>query len=118
MNTKLPSEHAEQVTIVNWFRTTYSGVRIIAVPNGGFRDHNTAKKLKAEGVLPGVPDLFIPEWHLWIEMKRQKGGRLSSEQKDWIQYLDACNHTVIVGYGFEDARDKVIAFARNKQPTL
>ena len=104
------------MTLVNWFRATYPGVRIIAVPNGGFRDHNTAKKLKAEGVLPGVPDLFIPEWHLWVEMKRQKGGRLSPEQKDLIQYLDACNYAVIVGYGFEDAKEKLIVFSRNKQP--
>lgn len=117
MKNALPSEHVEQVTLVSWFRTTYPCVRIIAVPNGGFRDHNTAKKLKAEGVLPGVPDLFIPEWHLWVEMKRQKGGRLSAEQKDWIQYLDGCNYAVIVGYGFEDAQDKVIAFSRNKTAT-
>tara|TARA_B100000408_G_scaffold117945_1_gene96244 strand:+ start:7359 stop:7715 length:357 start_codon:yes stop_codon:yes gene_type:complete len=117
MKNALPSEHAEQVTLVNWFRTTYPNVRIIAIPNGGFRDHNTAKKLKAEGVLPGVPDLFIPEWNLWVEMKRQKGGRLSAEQKDWIQYLDACNYAVIVGYGFEDAKEKLIVFARNKTAT-
>ena len=101
---------------MSWFRKTYPGVRIFAIPNGGKRGKVTARNLNLEGLSPGVPDLQVPEWHLWVEMKRQKGGRLSAEQKDWIQYLDACNYAVIVGYGFEDARDKVIAFSRNKQP--
>jgi hypothetical protein len=35
----------------------------------------------------GIPDLFIPEWRLWVEMKRKTGGRLSTEQKSMINYL-------------------------------
>jgi hypothetical protein len=42
-----------------------------------------------EGVSPGVPDLFIPDWLLWVEMKREKGGRVSPEQKDWISISTA-----------------------------
>lgn len=108
MKEKLPSEHAEQVTLINWFRKAFPGVRIFAIPNGGFRDQNTAKKLKAEGSCPGVPDLQIPEWHLWVEMKRQKGGTLSAHQKEWIEYLEGIGQRVIVGRGFEDAKRQIL----------
>lgn len=108
MNTKIPSEHAEQVTLVGWFKREYPGVRMFAIPNGGFRDHNTAKKLSAEGVESGVPDLFIPEWLTWVEMKRQKGGSLSAQQKEWIEYLGTIGQRVIIGRGFEDAKQQLL----------
>jgi hypothetical protein len=82
---------------------------IFAIPNGGKRNISTAKKLKAEGVVPGVPDLFIPAWGIWIEMKRQKGGRTSSDQDGMISYLESIGHHVIVGYGATDASDKLLS---------
>lgn len=106
-----PSEHAEQVTFVQWFRRQHPGVRIFAIPNGGARSDVVGGKLKAEGVSKGVPDLYVPEWGLWIEMKRTKGGALSPEQKDWIAYLKGIGHTVIVGRGAEDAIANVKAFS-------
>ena len=86
---RLPTEHEEQRELVRWFRQTWPGVRIFAIPNGGARSPATAGRLKAEGVSSGVPDLFIPAWGLWVEMKRTKGGSLSAEQKDWISYLES-----------------------------
>jgi hypothetical protein len=71
--------------------------------------------MKAEGVRPGVPDLFVPEWRLWVEMKRQKGGRLSADQKDWITYLEAIGDTVIVGKGANDASRQVVRFLDDYQ---
>jgi hypothetical protein len=44
---------------------------------------------------------------MWIEMKRQKGGSVSIEQKDWHEYLISIGHTVIVAKGFEDAVSKL-----------
>lgn len=105
---KYPTEHAEQVTFVTWFRKTFPDVRIFAIPNGGFRHVKTAQSLKAEGASPGVPDLYIPAWKLWIEMKRVKGGRLSPDQKDWIQYLESVGDDVIVAKGWEAARDAIL----------
>lgn len=78
-------------------------MRIIAIPNGGWRDIKTAARLKAEGVTKGVPDLFIPEWRFWIEMKRQKGGVASDEQKDWLVYLNSIRYTAVVCRGADDA---------------
>ena len=106
----IPSEHLEQVRLVSWFRKTYPHVRIFAIPNGGVRSASAGASLKAEGASPGVPDLCVPVCNLWIEMKRQTGGVLSPAQKDWIQYLEGIGHKVIVGYGFEDAKAKILAW--------
>ena len=107
---RIPTEHEEQRELVRWFRQTWPGVRIHAIPNGGARSKATAGRLKAEGVVSGVPDLFVPAWRLWIEMKRVKGGSLSAEQKDWIQYLESVGYWVIVGKGADDAKRQISAF--------
>lgn len=99
----IPSEHAEQVTFVREFERRYPEVRIFAIPNGGYRHKRTADNLKAEGVKKGVPDLFIPAWNLWIEMKRVKGSQTSKEQKDWIEYLNSIGHTAVICKGYEEA---------------
>ncbi len=108
------SEHEEQALFVQWFRRTFPDVRIFAIPNGGGRSKAQAAKLKVEGVSAGVPDLFIPYGTVWVEMKRaksaqRKGGTVSAEQKDWHAYLRGIGQTVVVGYGFEDAKAKILA---------
>lgn len=102
-----PSEHLEQVRLVSWFRRQYPDTRIFAVPNGGGRSMSQGVALKSEGVVAGVPDLFVPAWSLWVEMKRSSGGVVSPAQRDWIQYLEGISHTVIVGWGFEDAKKQI-----------
>ena len=73
------TEHDLQVACVNEFR--YLNPRfadlLIAIPNGGKRNAIVAAKMKAEGVVAGVPDLFFAhpsgEWHgLFLEMKNGK----------------------------------------------
>lgn len=88
---------------MSWFRQTYRGVRIFAIPNGEARSKATGARLKLEGVLPGVPDLFVPEWGLWVEMKRAKGGTVSPAQKDWHNYLRSIGQRVIIAHGCADA---------------
>lgn len=108
---RIPTEHEEQRELVRWFRQTWPAVRIFAIPNGGARSKATAGRLKAEGVASGVPDLFVPAWRLWIEMKRAKGGSLSAEQKDWIKYLESVGFCCIVGKGAEDAKRQISTFS-------
>lgn len=108
---RLPTEHEEQRELVRWFRQTWPAVRIFAIPNGGARSKATAGRLKAEGVASGVPDLFVPAWRLWVEMKRAKGGSLSPEQKDWIKYLESVGFCCIVGKGAEHAKQQISAFS-------
>tara|TARA_R110000782_G_scaffold66576_1_gene134987 strand:+ start:106 stop:486 length:381 start_codon:yes stop_codon:yes gene_type:complete len=105
-----PSEHSEQVGFINWFRSQYPEILIFAIPNGEKRAISVAKRLKMEGVVRGVPDLFIPAWNLWIEMKRVSGGRLSTDQKQMISYLENIGHTVIVGKGATDASQHIRKF--------
>ncbi len=79
---------------VKWFRSQYPKLILFAIPNGGklpFKKTKTGKrfsseaiKLKAEGLLPGVSDLFLMEprgeYHgMYIEMKFNKNG-LSEDQ--------------------------------------
>jgi hypothetical protein len=101
------TEDQEQMLFVQWFRRQYPTIRIFSIPNGGARHPAVAAKLKATGTSAGIPDLFIPAWSTWVEMKRAKGGRLSELQKDWIAYLESIGHKVLVGHGFEDAMAKV-----------
>tara|TARA_R110000787_G_scaffold25275_1_gene71070 strand:+ start:3554 stop:3904 length:351 start_codon:yes stop_codon:yes gene_type:complete len=102
----MKTEHEEQREFVMWFRQKFDGVRIFAIPNGGQRSRTTGAKLKAEGVSAGVPDLYIPAWRCWIEMKREQGGKISPVQKNWIEYLQSIGDTVIVGSGCKDAQEK------------
>jgi hypothetical protein len=78
------------------------------VPNGGARDKITGARLKREGVKAGVPDVLLlvarGEYHgLAIEMKRQKGGVLSQNQKAWINRLNARGYKAVACRGAADA---------------
>lgn len=82
-------EHRLQCGCVSWFCLQYHAWRglLFAVPNGGRRDGITGKKLKDEGVVPGVSDLLLlypsGKYHaLCVEMKTPKG-RQSEVQKAW-----------------------------------
>lgn len=99
----VPTEHAEQAAFVQWVRMQYPGLLFWATPNGGYRSIKTATALKAEGVLSGVPDLFFPSLHFFIEMKRTKGGTVSPEQKAMIEALRELGYSVAVCKGFDAA---------------
>jgi hypothetical protein len=103
----MKTEHEEQRELVRWFRQTHVGTVIFSIPNGGARSLATAARLKAEGVVKGVPDLFVPAWELWIEMKRVKGGAVSQEQEAMHVYLRGVGYRVLVAKGFEDAKQQI-----------
>lgn len=111
---RIKTEHEEQRELVRDFRQTYPGVLIFSIPNGGLRTKQTALKLRIEGCVAGIPDLYVPEWGLWIEMKRVTGGRLSPEQREQIAYLERIGHAVIVGKGKDDAWAKINQFLASK----
>lgn len=89
---------------VDWVHETYPNLLIYAIPNGGHSSEGMRTKLKAEGMLHGMPDLHIPELNLWIEMKRVKGGVVSQYQKDVIKRLTEIGHIAVVCYGFVEAK--------------
>ena len=60
----VPSERESQRTVVQYVRAKYPDVVIFAIPNGGSRNKIEAANLKRDGVLAGVPDLFIARGQL------------------------------------------------------
>jgi hypothetical protein len=114
----VPVEHLEQVAFIRWFRLQFPGILVFSIPNGSYLAGDIAARarqvarLKAEGMLPGVPDLEIPEWNLYIEMKRQRGGGLSADQVRIHDALRRAGKTVMVAKGWEDAADQVRAIRR------
>lgn len=111
----LPSEDHEQMMFVQWFRRTHPGVLIYAIPNGGARHPAVAMKMKCTGVTKGIPDLHVPAWSLWIEIKRQKGGTVSPEQKEQMTYLQSIGHTCLVCAGNEIAQQMTRAFVARRE---
>ena len=112
------NEHQEQVAVINWFRLQHRQYAsyLFAIPNGGVRNIGTAVKLKKEGVLAGVPDLFlmIPMYGyhgLWIEMK-VKGGRVSDSQKEFIKAATFMGYQSIICYGFDEAKNAINNYLR------
>ena len=115
-----PTEDYEQRRLVLWLRTLQTLVRkpkilFYAVPNGDWRDIVVAVRLKAQGVSPGVPDLCFPvprgEHHgLYVEMKRVKGGKVSANQKAWIEDLREQGYRVEVCAGADAAMAAVVDY--------
>lgn len=110
---KIKSEDMEQAEFVQYMRQIHPEHRVFAIPNGGHRSKSTAAKLKVTGVTAGVPDLFIPSLHLFIEMKRVKGGRTSAEQLDWLRYLRSIGYHAHVCNGKDEAINAVSYILNN-----
>lgn len=109
------SEHEEQIKVCQWLKR-HTNLKFFAIPNGELRHKTVASRLKAEGVTKGVPDLCIPALGpLWIEMKTEKGGRVSKDQKEWHEYLNVqIGQSAIVCEGHKKAikviKDYMIGF--------
>lgn len=113
------SEHDEQALLAAWASFQRSPVRLLfAIPNGGFRHPATARRLRAEGVKPGVPDMFLPVpvapfAGLFIEMK-SKHGRLRREQAEMCEELRKQGYAVAVCRGCEEAKQVIMSYLAGK----
>ncbi len=96
------SESSEQIKFVAWFRSEYPDIIIFAIPNGGKRDRRVAVKLKQEGVLPGVLDLFIPALRLFIEFKFGSN-RLTASQNKFMEAVSQHGYESEVVYSSLEA---------------
>ena len=108
----IPTEAQEQSMLFSWAAMAAGKwpelALLHAIPNGGSRNLLEAVHLKQQGVKAGIPDIHLPVarggWHgLYIEMKRQKGGRVSVEQKRMLLALREQGYEAVVCYGCEDA---------------
>lgn len=105
------SESEEQMSLFRWAgynKGAYPDLQwMYHIPNGGKRSITTAKRLKAEGVKPGVPDVCLPvpkgEYHgLYIEMKARKN-KTTKNQDEWLTALSSNGYSTAVCYGWEEA---------------
>jgi hypothetical protein len=96
-----------QKACVKWFRTQYPKHILFAIPNGGSRGKIEGAILKAEGVLAGVPDLFLAVPNeaehysgLFLEMKTEDGV-LSANQKAIMPQLKDAGYKVVICRSFD-----------------
>ena len=109
------TEHQEQTLLISWLERM--GIRFYAIPNGQYKNRATAAKFKREGLKSGVPDVCLPiptkSYHgLYIELKRKKGSRVSATQVEWLGYLRSVGYYADIAYGFDEARDMVLAYLK------
>lgn len=120
-----PLEDDEQAAVITACETLsrfYPELELLYhIPNGGSRNQIEAAKLKRLGVRAGVPDLCLPvargKYHgLYIEMKRQEGGRLSEHQKQWIERLRRQGYAAIRCDGHQQAVNALLNYMKLEVP--
>ena len=125
------SEDSAQTALFCWsalpeVRSRYPELKwLAAIPNGGFRNKREASRLKAGGVKRGVPDLVLPLRNLmyaglWLELKRiarpgKVQGKTSSEQDEWLRWLNSQGYAAMVAYGWEEARNDILWYLEVKR---
>jgi len=119
--------HAEanhQRALFAWARLTEGAhpelALLYSIPMGGRRNPREAALLKAEGARAGIPDLCLPvprgRWHaLYIELKRPAAhdaprGRATPAQTWWLDRLADAGNRALVAYGWDQARDEILAY--------
>lgn len=88
-----------------------AGIVHCAVPNGARTSMSVARRLKAEGMVAGAPDLLIFDRPpnapgnvgVAIEMKRPDAGKPRAEQLEWQERLAARGWVSLVCYGADEA---------------
>ncbi|MCM1364946.1 MAG: VRR-NUC domain-containing protein [Faecalibacterium sp.] len=114
-------EDEEQALLFEWAKLhegKYPELKAMYhVPNEGKRSEQQGAKMKSEGLKPGVPDICLPVsrggYHsLYIELKREKGGRLTENQKTWIDMLRRLGNYAVCCCGSK-AAEKVILWYLN-----
>lgn len=112
------AEHIEQVAFIRW-ATEHADrcpelAYIYAIPNGGKRDIATARKLKAEGVRAGYPDLALDVarggWHGWRCEMKVKAGRVRPNQEAWHDWLVSQLYCVDVCWSWRQAAVAVCSY--------
>jgi len=112
------AEHQQQAAFIKWCRLKAQAVPelrwIHAIPNGGHRDIRVASKLKAEGVTPGIYDIFFPVprngYHgLYLEFKAGKN-KLTEHQKVFEAHCKEFNYAAHTVYNWLAAAKIVVEY--------
>lgn len=110
MDTEKHDEAWEQRQLIQWARTKPWGGLLFHIPNETVGGMAWVVRNRQLGCRKGVPDLFLPiptdSFHgLFIEMKREHGGALSVEQRNWIDDLRTLGYRAEVAHGWKEAKE-------------
>ena len=105
----LQPEQILQINVVNWFNYQYPQYEddLHHFANERKCSMRQGVTLKRMGVKKGVTDIFIGlpcggYYGLWLELKTE-GGKLSKEQKEFIDRKNARGYLALAAWGFDDA---------------
>jgi len=106
------SEANQQEIVVKYLRLAYPNALYCASAGGMWTSDSQRIKMARTGYVKGFPDLFIyeprREFHgLAIEMKKEKGGVASPEQKEWQEQLRNRNYCSYICKGSEEAIKRI-----------
>ncbi len=124
-----PLEEKEQEAIFKWIRSnqirepklqlaygTLNGVRLVPKLRG---------KVKKQGNRAGVPDIVLPAKSfdgeypgLYIELKRVKGGKVSKEQKTYLEMLREQGFRAVVCKGHQAAIELIDTYLGGNLPVF
>ena len=107
-------EHHIQVQLIQYLKTFYPELLIFSIPNGANVNPVNRVNLIKEGLLSGVPDLFLAQannqYHgLFIEMKRDKG-TISPSQKKVMSTLIENGYQCVVCHNVQEAIDNILNY--------
>jgi len=102
------SEANQQEIVIKYLRLSQPDALYCASAGGMRTSYLQAIKMKRTGYVKGFPDLFIYEprgsfFGLAIEMKKEKGGVASPEQKSWQEQLRNRGYASYICKGSEEA---------------
>ncbi len=109
------SEAYQQQLVIQFIRANYPGALYCASAGGMRTSYLQAVKMKRTGYVKGFPDLFIYEprgefYGLAIEMKKEKGGTASPEQKWWRDELRIRKYESYICKGSDEAIEIIKAY--------
>lgn len=127
------SEENHQATVINWRNWTLNLIReshpeqharlrwLHSSLNGVFLGKSQTIKAVASGMTKGIPDLFLPcaardaegrvvHAGLYIEMKKSAGGRLTPEQKEFMEHARREGYRIEVAFTWQQAARLVIEY--------
>ena len=120
------NEHSRlQAACIKYFRYQYNEYKLLlfSIPNGiPLSNQNVRtkiyKKLKEEGLQPGVPDLFLAVGNsiyngMFIEIK-SKTDRLRKKQVDMIRELESENYKCIIVRSLDEFMEQINEYMRIK----
>lgn len=102
----IPLEKDEQKRLCKWLKENKIGHFATGIGVKLGLDVKYVASLKSQGHYSGIPDLVVLLGNgkmCFVELKRQKGGVVSEEQKKWIDYLNNNGYPAKVCKGADEA---------------